>query len=139
MGRWLKEFLAHTTPSLPDIPDTMMNESSGSGPIAEVSAKITSPDIADEPIPPLQSGWLVAYRDRQGVLCGGCDDRKHSTVQECQRGMEGWVVYLTDGQRLPLSWVRSVGKTDGEGRLIAAWSVRQHGYDGEREENNSQL
>jgi hypothetical protein len=25
----------------------------------------------------------------------------------------------------------SVGKTDGEGRLVAAWLVNKHGYDGE--------
>ena len=34
-------------------------------------------------VPPLQPGWLVVYRDRQGVLCGGPDDREHGTVDRC--------------------------------------------------------
>lgn len=41
-------------------------------------------------------------------------------------GGEEWTVHLTDGQRLPLSSIRGVTKPDG-----AAWTVREHGYDGE--------
>jgi hypothetical protein len=94
----------------------------------------TIPDVVIEPaaqLPPLQPGWLVAYRDRRGALRGGCDDRQHGTVDECQWEGKVWTVYLTDGQRLPLSIILSVGKTDSEGKLIAAWTVREHGYDGE--------
>ena len=130
MGRWLKEFLAHTPPSLPDIPDTLPTVSGLGVPDIEVSAKITPPDPAEEPTPPLRPGWLVVYRDQRGALCGGCDDRQHGTVKECRWAGVAWTVHLTDGQQLPLTSIRSVGKTDGEGRLVAAWSVRAHGYDG---------
>ena len=80
------------------------------------------------PDPPLQSGWLVAYLDRRGTLCGGCDDREHGTVHECRWGGKAWMVMLTDGQRLPLSAIRAVGHTEQDGRLVAAWTVRDHGY-----------
>lgn len=82
------------------------------------------------PMPPLQSGWLVAYRDRRGALRGGFDDRDHGTVRACRREGAGWTVLLTDGQRLALSLIRSVGQTNNEGRLLAAWTVREHGFDG---------
>lgn len=83
------------------------------------------------PTSPLAPGWLVAYRDRHGALCGGCDDRQHGTVQECRWRVGGWTVHLTDGQQLPLTNIRSVGKTDDAGNVVAAWTVREHGYDGE--------
>ena len=54
----------------------------------------------------------------------------NGTVHECQWDGMAWTVPLTDGQRLPLTRIRSVGKTDGEGKVVAAWSVRKHGYDG---------
>jgi len=124
MGKWLDKFSADTQESLPDIPDILPSVSGLSGPHIEVSAEIT-------PNPPLQPGWLVAYRDRQGVLCGGCDDRQHGTVQACQWDGNGWTLWLTDGQRMPLSMIRSVGQTDDTGQIVAAWTVREHGYDGE--------
>lgn len=85
------------------------------------------------PMPPLQPGWLVCYRDRRGVLCGGCDDRQHGTVDECRWDGKEWTIHLTDGQRLPLFIIRSVGQTDCAGRIVAAWTVREHGYDGRRQ------
>jgi len=92
------------------------------------SQAATAEDTA--PTPPLQPGWLVAYRNRAGVLCGGCDDREHGTVNVCQWDGTGWTVELTDGQRLTLSAIRSVGKTDSAGQVVSAWTVRAHGYDG---------
>ena len=83
------------------------------------------------PMPPLQPGWLVAYRNQGGTLCGGCDDRAHGTVHVCRWDGNGWTVELTDGQRLTLSAIRSVGKTDRAGQIVGAWTVREHGYDGE--------
>lgn len=83
------------------------------------------------PESPLQPGWLVAYRDRDGRLRGGCDEREAGTVKECRWEGKEWTVSLTDGQRLPMSIIRSVGQTDSDGKLIAAWTVREHGYDGE--------
>jgi hypothetical protein len=72
---------------------------------------------------PLHPGWLVVYRDRRGTVCGGCDDRLHGTVQACRWDENGWTVSLTDGQRLPLSSIRSVGQTDDAGQIVAAWTV----------------
>ena len=83
------------------------------------------------PAPPLQPGWLVSYRDRRGALCGGCDDRQRGTVEACRWGGNGWTLCLTDGQEMPLSIIRSVGRTDEAGQIVAAWTVREHGYDGE--------
>lgn len=83
------------------------------------------------PEPPICSGWLVTYRDRHGKLCGGSEDRAHGTVQECRWDGMSWTVHLTDGQRLPLSLILAVGKTDSTGRILAPWAVREHGYDGE--------
>lgn len=85
----------------------------------------------DRPIEPLQPGWLVAYRDRQGRLRGGCDERDAGTVAACQWDGTAWTVSLTDGQRLPLSRIRSVGQADEAGQIVAAWIVRDHGYDRE--------
>ncbi len=75
---------------------------------------------------PLQPGWLVSYRDHGGALRGGCDDRAHGTVEVCRREGPGWTVLLTDGQRLPVTSIRGVTKSNG-----AAWTVREHGYDGQ--------
>lgn len=85
----------------------------------------------DPPVEPLQPGWLVAYRDRRGALCGGCDDRANGTVASCDWSGSSWLVRLTSGDTLPLGRVVSVGKTDAAGRIISAWTVRAHGYDGE--------
>ena len=82
-------------------------------------------------MPPLMPGWLVVYYGADGHLCGGCDDRAHGTVQRCVWDHQAFTVLLTDGQRLPLHMIRSVGKTDVAGEVIAAWTVREHGYDGE--------
>jgi hypothetical protein len=82
-------------------------------------------------VPPIRTGWLVAYRHAQGGLVGGCDDRENGTVRQCEWGGKFWTVVLTNGQRLPLRLILSVAKMDAEGRMLAAWTVRAHGYDGE--------
>jgi hypothetical protein len=81
--------------------------------------------------PPLQAGWLVVYRDRAGKLRGAADEREHGTVKECRRQGAGWVVMLTSGEHLSLSIIRAVGQTSEREELQAAWSVREHGYDGQ--------
>lgn len=126
MGKWLDKFSADIQESPPDIPDILPSVSGLSGPDLEASAK----NIPTHPPPPLHPGWLVTYRDRRGVLCGGCVDRPHGTVQACRWEGNGWTVHLTDGQRLPLAMIRSVGQTDGAGQIVAAWTVRDHGLDG---------
>jgi hypothetical protein len=95
----------------------------GSPPIEEVL-------LVDPPVPPLASGWLVAYRNCDGQLRGGCDEREAGTVAVCHWDGIGWTVCLTDGQQLPLSAIRSVAKTGPGGCVIAAWMVREHGADG---------
>ena len=77
--------------------------------------------------PPLQPGCLVTYRDEDWRLCGGADERDAGTVLECCHG----IVLLTNGQRVPLHRILAVAKTDEHGRILAAWTVREHGHDGE--------
>jgi hypothetical protein len=85
---------------------------------------------AGEPLAPILPGWRVTYRDKAGQLCGGAEDRARGTVLECRWESGQWIVSLTDGQRLPLWIIRAVGRTDQVGRILAAWTVREHGYDG---------
>ena len=127
MGKWLAKFSPDIQESRTDIADivpTLPALSALSVPHIEIPAETT-------PTLPLQPGWLVAYRDQRGWLCGGCDDRQHGTIQECRWTAGAWTVHLTDGQEMPLSQVRSVGAVDHKGRLYGAWTVREHGYDGE--------
>lgn len=84
------------------------------------------------PAAPLQPGWRVAYMDHLWRLAGGHDDPDRGTVQACRWEAGAWSVTLTDGQTIPLSRVRSVGAVDHKGRLMGAWTVREHGFDGSR-------
>jgi hypothetical protein len=87
-------------------------------------------ESAEPPSSPLPRYCFVTYTDRQGRLCGGWDDRQKATVKECVWTARGWSVHLSDGQAIPLAAVRCVGQTDEQGALKAAWSVREHGPDG---------
>jgi len=87
--------------------------------------------IYDLPAPPLGSGWLVVYFDTDRRLRGGYNDREHGTVQDCEWNGTAWTVCLTDGQQLPLRAIRSVARTDAAGQVVVAWTVKDHGYDGE--------
>ena len=115
--------------------------------LARAGAKVRAVDALSSdvmleptgPTTPLQPGWLVAYRDRRGVLCGGCEDRAHGTVGACRWEGKAWMVTLTDGQRLPLPAIQSVGQTDPTGHLVAAWTVRAHGLDGQRDSSDTNL
>ncbi|BCA55312.1 hypothetical protein W02_24520 [Nitrospira sp. KM1] len=127
MGNWLTQFLAEHQDSLPDIPDIVSSVSGLSGPDLEESPEISAPEI----VAPLRPGWLVAYRDRTGKLRGGFEERAAGTIQECRWEGNGWVVDLTNGESLPASIIQAVGRVNAEGRIIAAWSVRHHGLDGE--------
>ncbi|MGQ0557485.1 MAG: hypothetical protein ACT4PN_16250 [Nitrospiraceae bacterium] len=86
-------------------------------------------------IPPLLPGWLIAHRDQRGRLRGGCDEREVGTVNGCEWTGSSWIVTLPNGDRLPLSKIVSVARTDAQGQVVAAWTVREHGYDGERGES----
>ena len=134
MGKWLAKFSADIPDSRTDKADTVGEMGTMSGmsvPDMDVSVKITTPDSADERTPPLQAGWRIVYLNHQWKLAGGCDDPDHGTVQACHWVAGAWTVTLTDGQTMPLSKVRSVGAVDDKGKLYGAWTVREHGYDGE--------
>jgi hypothetical protein len=120
-------------PGVPtELPDAAARQllTKACGKVRLVEAPQATPTY-DPLAPPLGSGWLVVYRDRDWVLCGGCDDHAHGTVQSCEWDGTAWTVCLTDGQHLPLRAIRSVGQTDAAGNVVAAWTVRDHGYDGE--------
>ena len=135
MGKWLAKFSADMQESQPDIPDILPSVSGLSGPDSGVSVKNTPPHPPGEPTPPLQVGWTIAYMDDAWTLRGGFVDRSHATVEACRWTAGAWMVRLTDGQEIPLSRVRSVGAVDYKGRLYGAWTVREHGYDGEGHSN----
>lgn|GEM_PF-1369501 len=99
----------------------------------EVPAASTAPAPQGEGgdlVAPILPGWLVAYRDQAGRLCGGAEDRAHGTVKACQWNGSSWILYLTNGQRLPILSVRAVARTDASGHIREAWTTREHGYDG---------
>lgn len=131
MGKWLSEFLADHQESGPDIPDTLDSLSGVSG--SETIRAGEKNCSTGQPITPLQSGWLVVYRNREGKLCGGSDDRAHGTVSRCDWTPPGWTLWLTDGQQIPLRSVTGVTRTNAAGDLLAAWEVRTHGLDGNKE------
>lgn len=83
------------------------------------------------PMPPLQPGWRIVYLDRKGKLTGGSDDPAHGTIVTCLWGGRGWTINLTDGQQVPLNRIKSVAAVDYNGRTMGAWTVREHGFDGE--------
>jgi hypothetical protein len=83
------------------------------------------------PEPPLQTGWFVAYRDRQGRYRGGCDEPQIGTLRACRLDESGWTITFLNRDSIPLSRIISVGKTDSKGEVIAAWTVEAHGYDGQ--------
>lgn len=81
---------------------------------------------------PIHPGWLVAYRDRDGRLRGGCDDREHGTVKEGLRSNLGWVFTLTDGSTLTGKQILSVAEVGKDSQVLRAWLVHRHGLDGIR-------
>jgi hypothetical protein len=134
MDKWLAKFLGNTLEKRTDIPDTLADlgrMSALSVPFLSDQPKISDALAHVPPVPPLEAGWFVTYTDRQGHLCGGWDDRQKATVTHCLWSERGWSVHLSDGQTIPLPAVRCVGQTNEQGELKAAWSVREHGYDGQ--------
>jgi len=109
---------------------------------SEESIQILKPlevsSISSKPIPstsdpesPLQPGWFVVYRDTTGRLIGGPDDRLNGTVEACTWDGSTWIVTLANGDRLQLGKVLAVSRTDAAGSVLAAWTVREHGYRGD--------
>ncbi|MBX3350119.1 MAG: hypothetical protein KF747_15445 [Nitrospira sp.] len=105
------------------------SESEGKKLLARVPDKVR----CVTPEPPLQAGWLVCYRDQQDRLRGGYEEREAGTVAACEWSDSGrWIVIVLNGDRLPLWRIISVAKTDTQGRILGAWRVKEHGFDGER-------
>lgn len=100
-------------------------------PIKPVKPSVTPPDTILL-IPPIEPGWFVTYIDRRRKLQGGAEDRAHGTVKECRREAGRWMVYLTDGQQVFLERIVGVAKVNAQGRIVSAWRVKEHGFDGER-------
>jgi hypothetical protein len=128
MGYWMdraKQLTGHDE-SAPQLPAESQTRSE-----AESVADRNTPSLDQlPPAPPLQAGWLVTYTDSRGHLCGGWDDRQKATITLCLWTGQGWSVHLSNGQAISLTAVRCVGQMNEDGELKAAWSVRQHGYDG---------
>ena len=95
------------------------------------SHAVPGPEPAQLPTPPIQPGWLVTYRGSDGRLQGGDLDRDHGTVAGAEYGPRGWVFTLTDGSSIAFAGIHGVTKTAKDGRVLAAWTVRAHGHDGE--------
>jgi len=80
--------------------------------------------------PPIEPGSLVVYRDSDGTLRGGCDERQHGTIWKAHWSDDGWSFTLTDGTVLVDKAVISVAEVGTDGRIVAAWAVRDYGIDG---------
>jgi hypothetical protein len=98
-------------------------------PMVDHSATSATSLIAGGPASPLPTYCFVTYTDCHGRLCGGGDERATSTVKGCHGTGQGCEVELSDGRRIPLRSIRAVCQTNEDGRLVAAWTVREHGYD----------
>ena len=90
-----------------------------------------APIAPPAPTWPLPAGWLVMYRDRSGRLRGGSDERQCGTVTACRWDGRAWRVTVRTGTRVPLSRITSVGQTNSEGQVVASWTIREQGHDGE--------
>lgn len=123
LKRWIKE-PDHSGIVTFDIPHSSL---------ATVEPLVTAPRNDEELLSPIQPGWLVAYRGPDGKLRGGCDDRAHATVQTGERREAAWTFTLTDGTVLPARAIVSVAQVAQNGRIVAAWTVRNFGLDGERQ------
>lgn len=106
----------------------LIERAAGKVRLADGSSQVSD---SDQPTAPIQPGWLVVYRDEMGRLRGGSDERQAGTVAKCYWRRGAWNMQLTSGRELPLSAIRAVSKTDTRGRILAAWMVQDHGYDGE--------
>lgn len=84
-------------------------------------------DPSTSPLPPY---CFVTYIDTQGRLRGGWDERATCTVKQSHGVGANCQVELANGVRIPLRAVRAVGHLNAAGRLVGAWTVREHGYDG---------
>lgn len=137
MSKWLAKFLDETLEDRTDIPDTLPDSarmSVLSVPLSGILAE-KLPSLPPAPAaPPLPPYCFVTYIDSQWRLRGGWDERNACTVRQCHGGGAACQVELSNGDFIPLQAVRAVGQLNAEGRLVAAWEVRDHGYNGRKQE-----
>lgn len=95
-----------------------------------ISLDETAAGASPVPDPPICPGWLIAYRGPEGQLLGGAEDLPAGTVTEAEYLGTGWRFRVATGTWVSLRAIRSVAKTDGHGKVVAAWEVRAHGFDG---------
>lgn len=134
MNNWLTKFLDETREDRTDIPDTLPDfgrTSVLSVPLSDILAeKLPAPSVATPATPVLSTRCFVTYLDSTGRLCGGWDERSACMVRQCHGLGSACQVELSSGVMISLRAVRAVGQLNDEGRLLAAWTVREHGYDG---------
>ena len=92
----------------------------------------TEPKAEPQPISPIQPGWLIVWRDQAGWLRGGDEERARSTVVKSEYGPQGRVFHLSDGTAVPMRAITGVSKTDACGAVVAGWTVRAWGLNGEK-------
>src|SRR5215831_5696257 len=107
MGRYLdmlKHFESDHSANAPgdtledraDKTDILPESASVSGmsdPFPGILSEISTPLSKNlPPAPPLEPGWLVTYRNQDGKLCGGSENKEDGTVQECRWEAGRWTV-----------------------------------------------
>ncbi len=97
----------------------------------KAASSTVSSKPAEHPAPPIQPGWLVAYRGPDGRLRGGGDDQDHGTVQSAELGPDGWAFMMSDGKVIAGRAIVSVARVASDGPVVAAWTVQHHGFDGD--------
>ena len=137
MNRWLAKFLDEGLEDRTDITDTKHDSAIMSVLSVPLSGILVEklPSLPPAPAaPPLPPYCFVTYIDSQWQLRGGWDERNACTVRQCHGDGAACQVELTNGDLIPLRAVRAVGQLNAEGRLVAAWVVQDHGYDGRKQE-----
>lgn len=132
------EFKTRTVHLQPGVPTEVPDED-GRKLLAQVPGKVrqVSQELPSSPSPhvppdaPLLPGWVICWRDSQGLLHGGRHGGSNGVVRQCVWTDGMWTVRLASGANVLLRHVVSVAKTKPDGSLAAAWLVRVHGYDGE--------
>lgn len=118
-----RQILAKAKPNQPVLP----------GPAPSIQPENSSSPV-DAPPSPLPPHCFATYTDSTGRLRGGWDERTACTVKQCLGVGADCKVELSNGATIPLRAIRAVGQLSAEGRLIAAWTVREHGYNGDNGE-----
>lgn len=124
LKRWIKQ---------QERPGSSSTVQAGSSPSPAESRPCVNPPPASGSEIPILPGWLVAYRGPDGKLRGGWEERDHGTIRKGRFSDGGWIFTLTDGTEISVRAIVSVAQVALDGRVVAAWTVREHGLDGNRD------